>query len=255
MESKRPLPRGLIILGSVAVVLHLSALAVLVIAAPSGPWVSPFGDSEAAEPEFIKGLNQTFGPYYLHPLHITHNYHFMSNQPEMPQVYIEARLRDAAGKLTTLKLPDPEANYWVRHRQTLLAQALGGDQGYQPPRDSGTAENLRKLEVTLWYAPSGTTENKLQTKKEYEWRRIQQEPPGIFMFNRPSEWSQVLARSYGRYLLREHGAAKVEIVRHSRSPILPEILLPTLQAEMVQMLQQRTFTDLVCNFGEQSSGK
>src|SRR5207253_2563114 len=133
-SKRQPLPTPLIVVGSVAIVFHLVALGVLVIAAPSGPWLSPFGPSEAAEPEFIKGLNEGFGRLYLHPLHMTHNYHFMTNQPEVPQVYFEARVRDEKGKLlTTLKFPDPQANYWVRHRQALLAQGLGNDQPYMPP--------------------------------------------------------------------------------------------------------------------------
>jgi hypothetical protein len=41
---------------------------------------------------------------------------------------------------------------------------------------------------------------------------------------RPSDWALVLARSYGRYLCRTHGAASAEIVRHTREPVSPAVL-------------------------------
>jgi hypothetical protein len=53
-------------------------------------------------------------------------------------------------------------------------------------------------------------------------------------------------------LCREHGAAKAEIVRHSREAIPPEITQPNLPREFVQMLDATTFTTLSCNFGDRS---
>src|SRR5437773_746728 len=126
----RPLPRGLIVVASIAIVFHLFALVVLVLAAQSGPWPTPLGLGSPAEPpEFTKGISSTLLSSYLEPLHLTHNYHFDSNRPESSYVFFEVRLHDADGKLVkSLKFPDAEANFWVQHRQSLLAQALGNDQ-------------------------------------------------------------------------------------------------------------------------------
>jgi hypothetical protein len=62
---------------------------------------------------------------------------------------------------------------------------------------------------------------------------------------RPSEWSLILARSYGRYLCRTHGAASAEIVRHTREPVPPAVLFG-------QETPPAVFNDLVANFGEMS---
>jgi hypothetical protein len=60
---------------------------------------------------------------------------------------------------------------------------------------------------------------------------------------RPSEWSLLLAQSYGRHLCRAHGAASVEIIRRTREAIPPAVLnLPEPPAEL--------FETLSANFGE-----
>ena len=47
----------------------------------------------------------------------------------MPNAFFEVHLKDEQGQvLTTLKFPDDNANFWVRHRQNLLARALADDQ-------------------------------------------------------------------------------------------------------------------------------
>lgn len=249
----RPLPRKLIIIGSIGIIVHLSALAVLVVAAESGPWPTPFNvASPAPEPEFIKGFGEFASRAYLRPVHLTANYHFPSNRPELPHVYFEVRLKDKDGKPITdargnpkvFKFPEENANFWVRQRQSLLAQGLGEDQPVQLAQSVQIPSPLK----TVWYAANMRGERKLEQKEERELQKMRSEQ-GIMMFPRPSGWSLMLAKSYARHMCRTHGAAKVEIVRHSREPILPAILLPTPPpAEMFE----GSFTTLVCNFGEES---
>ena len=42
---------------------------------------------------------------------------------------------------------------------------------------------------------------------------------------RASEWSKLLARAYGRYLCRVHGAASAQIFRHTKEALLSSVLL------------------------------
>src|SRR5581483_7022859 len=150
--SPRELPRLLVIGGSVAIVLHLFTFGALVLAAPSGPWPSPFGSSMSPGPTFLQSFNEASNRYYLEPLRMTHNYHFMANRTALPGVYFEVRLKDEKGKtIKTLTFPEENANAWVRHRQTLLAQGLAEDLPVQPggsERSFGKKKDRPK--TTIW---------------------------------------------------------------------------------------------------------
>src|SRR5438105_5497780 len=92
--AARPLPPLLIGAACVAVVGHFFTILMLVLAAQSGPWATRFGESTAEGPLFAAKVtnwvtrdergNVTFRggtmPWYLEPLHMTHNYHFGSNR-------------------------------------------------------------------------------------------------------------------------------------------------------------------------------
>jgi len=120
-----PLPGWLMILGSAFVVFHLLAIGVLVLSAPSGPWLAPppFPPSQVEGPRFALGIAELTTAYYLRPLKMTHNYHFLGNRPDAPGVTFEVRLKDADGHVSeTLHFPSPRANAWLRYRHTLLAQ-------------------------------------------------------------------------------------------------------------------------------------
>src|SRR5688500_17945836 len=132
---RKPLP-GIISVGiSAVIVFHLIALGSLVLSAPSGPWPTPFeGPSNVEPPKFAQSINETLIPWYLEPLRMTHNYHFMSNRLESDDVYFEVRLKDANGKVVKIeKFPQADANGAVQHRQKVLAGALAGDMPVQPP--------------------------------------------------------------------------------------------------------------------------
>ena len=126
--APRPLPPALIWAGSAVIVFHFLAILMLVLAAQSGPWATVhFGDSPAEGPMFAAKVNSVLAPWYLQPLRMTHNYHFASNRVTMPEIFFEARLKDDQGNVTTLKFPDPDASWWIRHRHSLLAMGLGDD--------------------------------------------------------------------------------------------------------------------------------
>jgi hypothetical protein len=250
------LPRWLIILGSLAIVFHFFAVGVVVLAAPSGPWPSMEGPSMAGPPQFAQTLltRNNFDPAtrkikpekdpnllgYLRLVRMPHHYHFSTNRPEQPGAYIEARLKDEAGQpITTLKFPDPNANFWVQHRQDILARALANDEPVQPPQSeiiAAPAQETRK--VTIWEpAEGGGRSLKLKTVPEH---LVPRDRP----VERPAEWAVLLAQSYARYLCRSHGAASVEIIRHTQFPIPPSVLFMEPQAG--------AFDELASNFGEYS---
>src|SRR6266480_2934551 len=97
-HSPPPLPGWLVVLGSSFVGFHLLAIGVLVLSAPSGPWPSPFGPSQAPGPAFATQVAEVTTRYYLQPLKMTHNYHFLGNRPDATGIAFEVRLKDTAGR-------------------------------------------------------------------------------------------------------------------------------------------------------------
>jgi hypothetical protein len=224
------------VVGSVVLVVHFSAIGVRALAAHSGMWPSPFGPSMAEPPTFAKVVDDGTRPFYLYPLKLTHNYHFPSNQPSTPDVTFEARFRDKSGKLVTLRFPDPEANFAVQYRQKILAMSLGGDMPVQPgqgeliPPPGGQVRTVQHWEM----GPDRTL--RLKSVPEHLVPRGQP-------IMRPSEWALLLADSYARHVCREHGVTKVEIVRRSKDPISPVVLI-------VPALPGGPPPEIVATFGE-----
>src|SRR5882672_10268560 len=121
----RPLPRWLLIVGSVGVAFHFFCLVIQVLATRSGPWPMPLGANFAEPPPFAGGLTlfddngQPFHLdgidswlFHLQWLRMTHTYHFKANLPDVAGVFFEVRLKDAAGReIKTLRFPDENANF------------------------------------------------------------------------------------------------------------------------------------------------
>lgn len=229
-------PRWLIYLGSALIVLHFVAVLSNVLAAPSGPWPTPDGANMSTPPQFAFTLNG-YAAGYLQALKLTHNYHFNTSRPGLPGVFLEVRLKDAEGRETAkLRFPDEKANFWVRHRQALLAQALADDMPVMPPRTEVIAAPNREIPTVLIWDSGETSGLKMRRVPEH---LIPRDRP-VF---RPSEWSLLLARSYGRHLCREHDAASVELVRHTREPFPPAVLF-------MDSAPAGAFEELISHFGE-----
>jgi hypothetical protein len=247
----RPLPHWLIVAGSALIVFHFSALIVLVLAAPSGPWPTEFGSSTALPPTFAQNINDSTTPGYLQPLKMTHNYHFESNRTDRPHVFFEVRLLDEEGNpLKTLRFPDPEANRWVRHRQQLLASWLGNDQPVPYPQGEVLAppgQELPTREVWDYVDEQGTLGlrrvNDIQLRKVFDDRG----PGGGVMA--PSQLSRVMAGSYVRHLCRQHGAASGVLLRHSKN-VIPPALMFVPEPELARFTGEGRYETLVSNFGE-----
>jgi hypothetical protein len=231
-------PRWICILGSTAIALHLVAILALVIAAPSGIWFTPFGPDMASPPQFAQSAYDIAVPYYLQQLKMTHNYHFTTNRVSLPAVKFEVRLKDEKGDvIDTLQFPDADANFWVRHRQSLLARGLGDDQPVPPQMgESVPAAGQQVRSVQIWKMVEG------QGRSLYLDKVPEHLVPRDQMVLRPSDLSLVMANSYARYLCRKYGASSVEIVRRSQDPIPPAVLMNEPPAG--------AFDELIANFGE-----
>jgi len=231
-------PRWLVIVSSLVIGFHLLAVLVNALAVWSGPWPVMDGPPMATPPQFAVTLHSRTGDY-LQAVRLTHNFHFTTNRAALPTVYGEAKLRDDEGKeVAVVRIPDPNANRWVRHRQEVLIRGLGDDQPVAPP---GTeiipAPGQKAPEQELWQAAENEPRN----------LRLVRVPSHLVPRDRPmlapSPMAITLANSYARYLCRAHGAASVEFVRRSRDAIPPRILFE-------DNVPAGALDELVSNFGE-----
>jgi hypothetical protein len=245
------LPRWIVAVVSVGVVLHFAALAVHVIAVPSGPWVvpPPVGVTMCDPPTFIQPIARLVGPAYIMPLRFANNYHFQTNRPEIVDVAFEVRLKDRHGVVTKRWFPDPEANFAVRFRQSLLAQELAQDMPVTLPRTEVIPPKGGRVPVvSYWDMPEKSAVPDKQKKTEdYEMRLVEMPqhlaPKSRELF-KPRDWSLLLARSYMRYLIRHtDGAASAELVRVVKNTVLPENMI-------LDEPLPGTFQPSASNFGE-----
>ena len=206
----------------------------------------------------IRGLADWHGQY----LRLANSDHFVFNRPAaVPAVEMEVRLKDGDGKVTrTLRFPDPQANPWVRQRQELLARALAPDQPSEPSgQEVVPAPGQKAPTADIWLTreddipdPSASAKLDFLTDPDPDHPvqlRLRTVPlhlvPRGRGVMRPSELSVVVARSYARSLCRQYGAARAEIIRHTREPISPALLFkgePPADA----------FEELLASFGEVS---
>jgi hypothetical protein len=231
-------PRWVVLAGSAFLLFHLGAVGVNALAAPSGPWPTPEGPNMSTPPLFAFLIHESVTLPYLRTLKMTHNAHFTSNRPGPSAVAFTVRLEDADGnELKTLRIPDPNAAPWLKHRQELLARALADDLNVPPPQgETIPAPGHEVPMVSLWEP----VENRKLILRKVPEHLVPRDRPVM----KPSDWSLLLARSYARHLCREHGAARAELVRLTRDPVSPAVLFLPANSPPPGPVE-----DLVCNFG------
>jgi hypothetical protein len=209
------------VVASVAIVFHLSSVVVRALAAPSGPWPTGQGVTVIPPPPFAEKAYEWLPEKYLGVLQMTHNYHFPTNRPGGQAVTLEFRLKDDKGKVfETVTIPDKNANWWVRSRQSILANLwLSIDEPVMPPQMEAIPAPHQRAPTTRIWEMVPNTPNRMELKTIEE-NLIPRDRPVM----RPSEASMLFARSYGRYLCRTHGAASVQLIRHHQDPITPDVL-------------------------------
>jgi hypothetical protein len=252
-----PLPRWLVLGGSALIVWHLAAIVLPVLNTASGPWPMPTGRSMAEPPQFARALN---GLTTIHDkyLRLVHNYHHASNRPgDVPAIAFEVRLTDGDGRLLqTMRFPDPAANRWLRHRQELLAGALGPDIPVEAPGGEVIGAPGGNVPTqSVWLIPedqlppsAGGPGPRAEADRKPP-LQLRELPQHLIPRNRevmkPIDLAVVVARSYARHLCRAHGAARAEIIRVTKDPVPPAVLFggePPPQS----------FETLTASFGEMS---
>lgn len=289
-HQPRKLPFELMLSISAVLGVHLLAVVALALSANSGPWPTPYGSDMSPGPKFATVINNFTTQYYLRYLGMSHNYHFLSNRSGGPEFRFEVRLKDENGIIfKTLEFPNPDTNFWVYHRQKLLAKGLGDDQQVQPQPTEGVAEkDLKVGRSYFWllgreikalekkdretgirvlpekyylnsyskdlakglFDPLAKNEEKKREDNKFYLVSIAEDKEGNlvgkqfrFQMDRPGEWPQLLAKSYLRYLCREHDAFSAELIRKSRLPVYPtEMYGPNPFVN--------SFDTRECNFGD-----
>jgi hypothetical protein len=232
----RPLPRWLILVGSLGIAFHLLAVIAMVLAAPSGNWPSPYGRTMQEPPAFAASIGEVTTRFYLQPLHLAHNYHFRSNRTDMSSVRFKVRLKDRTGEeIGTFEFPEADVNPWVRQRQNLLALSLADDLDVTSNNPNSLPEPGQEIpRVQIWEQSKAGQEYHL---KNVAITSLSRERP----FRGPSRWSQLLAKSYIRYLVHKYGADAGELIRESREPIPPVVLIaPPLPDQFNEMVADFT---------------
>jgi hypothetical protein len=243
----RPLPRWLLLVGSAGIAFHLVAVVIMVLAAQSGPFPTPAGPVVPYEPPCFVWRQNAGGRFlndlatdYLQVLRLDNNYHFVSNKNDYSSVRFEVRLKDQSGDITTLKFPDENANFWVRHRQALLAQNLANDQPVQATNQNTVpAPGEQVARAQIWEQAKPGDEFQLHSVPVTS---LSRDRPA----SGPGAWSQLLARAYVRHLISKHAAVSGELIRHSRNPIPPGLVItdrpswpPNIFDEMVADFTER----------------
>lgn len=212
------LPAWRVRAGSFLIIGHLLAVAIGIVAAPSGPWPDNGMGSFATPPQFAHTLYELWPADYLRLVGLASSYHFDSNRPAVPVAWFEARLLDRDDRqVVSFTMPNEQENWYVRHRQSLLARALADDRPLPPLQGERIAPPNRWVaKIPIWEV-DGTAGLKLSRVPEH---LIPRDRP-VF---RPSDRSLVLAHAYARHLCRTHGAASVELIRYTEPPIPPAVL-------------------------------
>jgi hypothetical protein len=227
------------VVGSLAIGWHLLAIFIGALDAPSGPWPTPMGPQRFDPPAFAFQIAEHLTLPYAQLIKIAGAYRFESNRLETPDVQVEARVRDAAGRvIAQQRLPEASASAQVRYRQQMLVYWLQFDRPLPPPQSVLLAPTGGKVPQARWWEPDG----------ERRMRLIQDDANAVprnrpVMEPTPSAFK--LASAYARHLCRRHGGDRAEIVRLYREPIPPTVLFQE-QPPSVDELRgfQATYGDL-----------
>ncbi len=249
-----PLPKIYKQLGTAFVLGHFFIIGIWILGATSGPWPSPFfpgGDFQLGPP-FAQAINPVTRDAYLGPLRLLNNYHFMSNRVVGDEAYFQIHFKDASGKTQkTLKFPDENANYFIRHRHKILALGLTQDREMSPlgaERIRAVKKQAAKTDPAAQLTIYWTLEDPKKADNKFKLVRADSdEVPRGQALSTASDWAYIAAQSYVRHVLRETGEqdkwASVELTRHVRRQLPP--LLITMKDTQINF-----FGETVSNFGD-----
>jgi hypothetical protein len=189
-------------------------------------------------PRFAQSVHEITGPNILQPLRMTHNYHFLTNNPRDYAVFFIVNLKDEKGQeMKSIRIPDPAASSAVQYRQKLLARWLTMDEPVVLPQSEVVPAPDQKAPEVQYWDMNQPQKLMLVTKPQH---LVPRDRPFI---SAPSAVQLMLAQAYVRYLCHSHGAASGEIIRHARMPIPPDVLTQ-------DNVQGMMFDEFTSNYGE-----
>lgn len=212
-------PTWLMVVGSLAIAIHLFLAFFMTLNVPSGPWATPQGAMPALAPAFANTIGSSFALPYQSVLRSNSTFRFSSMRQEQLDLTFEALLKDDKGTVTRkISYPDPTAPSSIQYRQKLLAQQLGNDEPLPPQQSVIIAAPGEQLPTLRWWQQDGDRRYVLKQDNPNAVPRNQQ-------FMQPSQAQMIVAKSYARFLARHHAAPKVEIQRSWYDPIMPMVLI------------------------------
>lgn len=218
LNPSSTLPTWLKVVATFGICVHFLAVIATVLAAPSGPWPSQMeGAQPAHAPFFAEQISNKLDPW-LSTLKLSSNFHFNECRPTISTRF-EAVLRDELkNEIKRLKFPEETSMPSVRHRHLLLSMELSQDEPLEALAGEWVpSPGKEPRQLPVWRVAEGSREGALGTIAE---NVIPRDRP-IFA---PSQTAQIAARSYSRFLCREHHAATCEIVRYTRILYAPMLL-------------------------------
>lgn len=213
-------PTWMMVLGSVAIALHLLLAFILTLNQPSGPWPVQGAGLPADPPRFVSGIgNHWLTNLYHNTVRSNHSFHFSSNRQEGQEISFDGLIKDDKGTvIKKISIPDPEAPSSIQVRQRLLAQQLGSDEPLPPQTGVIIAPAGKELEPVRWWHQDADRRFILKTENPNAVPRNQS-------FMHPTDAQLIIARAYSRFLSRQNAGARVELNRNWYDPILPMVLV------------------------------
>lgn len=213
-------PTWMMVLGSLAIAIHLLLAFIMTLNEPSGPWPVDGAGIPADPPRFVREIgNYWLTNLYHNSVRSNHSFHFSSNRQEGQEISFDGLIKDDKGTvIKKVSIPDPEAPSSIQVRQRLLAQQLGNDEPLPPQQGVIIAAPGKELEPIRWWHQEADRRYILKTENPNAVPRNQS-------FMHPTDAQLIIARSYSRFLSRQNAGAKVELTRSWYNPIMPMVLV------------------------------
>jgi hypothetical protein len=210
----------MMVLGSLAIVIHLVLAFIMTLNVPSGPWPTGQGSSTAMAPKFIQTLGDNWlARNYQNLIRSNSSFRFGTLRQEVRDLSFEAHVLDDQGVIKQkFSYPDAEAPAQVRYRQKRLAEQLDNDDPLPPQQGVIIPPPGEKLPTLRWWQQDSDGRFVLKQGDANAVPRNQN-------FNTPSVMQMIVAQSYARFLARHHGASRLALQRNWNDPVMPMVLI------------------------------
>jgi hypothetical protein len=228
------------LVASALIVFHLAAIAGLVLAVKTGPWVIPDGAGEAHPPAFALRLAEmTEG--YRDAIQLVENYRFPTNTRPEAAHRVQILLKGEDGKdLPKITIPDAGVLLPSWHRQLLVADVVAQYQALEPPEGEKIPPPGQAVPTAAYWKRS----------EDGTYANLTRVPEHLLPRNEelvaPTDYALTVVRSLMRYAKKKYGASRAEVVLVSR----PTFGAVTLMPDFSRGFQADDFDAVEFRFGE-----